>query len=117
MKVGCDTVPDGVYELLIVSFVPENVASRSAPVPVNNGAEAVADFTPVATVTALPLVGKVPALKLPAPQVRVRFSFDTVADSVGNVQDGRVPTESIGVTEVVFTDTETVGADTVPCGI
>lgn len=102
---------------MIVSFVPENVATRSAPVPVKVGAEAVADFTPVATVTAVPFVGNVPALKLPAPQVRVRFSFDTVADNVGSVQDGRVPTESIGVTDVVLTATLTEGADTVPCGV
>lgn len=62
---------------------------------------------PVATVTAVPAVGKDPA-----ENPSVRTSFETDAVKLGNV-----PTPLIGVTLVVFTATETVGAETEPFGV
>ena len=86
-------------------------------VPVKTGAEAVADLMPVATVTSVPALGSVPAEKLPAVQPNVRVSPLTVAVISGSVQLGSVPALPKGLTLAVFTDTVTVGADTVPAGV
>ena len=86
-------------------------------VPVNVGAEALADFISVATVMAVPALGSVPAEKLPAVQPSVSVSPLTVAVICGRVQLGNVPALPNGLTLVVFTDTLTVGADTVPAGV
>lgn len=86
-------------------------------VPVNVGAEALADLIPVATVTAVPALGSVPAENVPAVQPSVNVSPLTVAVISGNVQLGSVPALPNGFTDVVFGVTVTVGADTVPAGV
>lgn len=117
VKVGFETVPEGVNSPVAVPAVPVNVAFNSAPVPVKVGAVAVADFTLVATVTAVPALGKVPGLKLPADQPRVNVSPLTVAVIEGKVQEGKVPALPKGFTEAVFISTDTVGLLTVPFGV
>lgn len=110
-------MPAGVYDAVAVPAVPVKAAFNSTPVPVNVGAEAVAVLTLVATVTAVPALGNVPAEKEPADHPRVNVSPLTVALIEGRVQEGRVPALSKGLTEVVFIDTDRVGADTVPAGV
>ena len=100
-------MPAGVYSEETVPSVPVNSALSSTPVPVNLGAEAVADLIPVATVTAVPAEGNVPA-----ENPRERVSPETEA-----VNEGRVPADPKGLTEVVFGVTVTVGAETVPAGV
>lgn len=100
-------MPAGVYSEETVPAVPLKAALSSAPVPVNLGAEAVADLIPVATVTAVPAEGNVPAEK-----ASERVSPETEA-----VKDGSVPAEPKGFTEAVFGVTVTVGAETVPSGV
>ena len=117
VNAGFETVPEGVNSPVAVPAVPVNTAFNSAPVPVNVGCEAVADFTLVATVTADPALGRVPALKLPADQSSVKVSPLTVALIEGRVQEGRVPALPKGLTEAVFISTETLGLLTVPFGV
>ena len=75
--------------------------------PVNAGADAVADFIPVATVTAVPAVGSVPA----------ENDSDSVSPETDAVNDGNVPAEPNGFTDAVFAVTVNVGAATVPAGV
>ena len=117
VNVGLLTLPEGVYAAVAVPAVPVNAAFNSAPVPVNVGCQAVADFTPVATVTAVPALGNVPALKLPAVHPNVKVSPLTVALIEGRVQEGRVPALPKGFTEAVFISSDTVGLLTVPFGV
>ena len=114
---GLLTLPAGVYEAVAVPAVPVNAAFNSVPVPVNVGCEAVADLTDVATVTAVPALGNVPAENEPADQPSVNVSPLTVALIEGNVQEGSVPALPKGFTEAVFIDTDTEGAETEPAGV
>ena len=116
-NVGLLTVPAGVYDAVAVPAVPVNVAFNSAPVPVNVGAEAVAVLILVATVTAVPALGNVPAETEPADHPRVNVSPLTVALIEGRVQEGKVPALPKGFTEAVFISTDTVGLLTVPLGV
>jgi hypothetical protein len=100
LNVGTEIVPLGVPETETDLLVPVKLPSSLTAVP-EKLPVAVAESTPVATVTAVPFVGRLPAEKLPADQPRVKFSFATVAVHAGNVQEGNVPTPDIGVTEVV----------------
>ena len=97
--------------------MPVKAAFNSAPLPVNAGAVAVADVTLVATVTAVPALGSVPAENEPADQPRVKVSPLTVALMEGRVQEGNVPALPKGLTEAVFIVTDTEGADTEPSGV
>ena len=110
-------MPDGVYSPVAVPASPANMAFNAVPVPVNVGCVAVADLIPVATVTAVPALGNVPAENEPADQLKINVSSLTLADQEGRVQDGNVPALPKGFTEVVFTDTDTVGLETVPFGV
>ena len=106
-----------MYEAVAVPAVPVNAAFNSVPVPVNVGCEAVADFTLVATVTAVPALGNVPAENEPADQPSVNVSPLTVALIEGRVQEGKVPALPKGLTEAVFISTDIVGLLTVPFGV
>ena len=88
-----------------------------AAVPENFGADAVALLIPVATVTVVPPLGKVPASKLPADHPKVSVSPDTVAVIFGKVHFGSVPALPNGVTDAVFAVTVTFGAVTEPAGV
>lgn len=85
--------------------------------PVNVGCVDEADLTLVATVTAVPALGNVPAENEPSVQSRVSVSPYTVALIDGILQDGRVPALPNGLIEVVFIDTEIVGVETEPAGV
>ena len=82
MKVGCETVPDGVPETDTLPAVPVKVGCVKA-------------FTLVATVVFAPFVGSAPA-----ENAMVKISFSTVA-----VNEGSVPTAVIEFTVVVFSVT------------
>ena len=106
LNVGLETVPSGAPLTL-----------RVASVPVNVGVDERAALAPVMTVVLLPFVGRVPALKDPAVQLSVSVSFVTLVESVGNVQDGSVPTAVIEFTVVVCGVTVILGFETVPAGV
>jgi hypothetical protein len=109
--------------------------STSPAAPVNVGASAVADFTPVAivwevnvgNVTVVGVPG-VFVVKLPAVQPIFRVSFSTVVVKVGRSHDAGVPLVpavtlppplALDATyfDAVLRDTFTLGADTVPSGV
>ena len=120
VKVGFDTVPEGVPLTETFPSVPVNDAvyelgtamfpvTSLTPVPVKAGALAVYAPSPVFTVVFDPFVGSVPAL-----QPNVRTSFATVA-----VKLGRVPTAVMEFTVVVEPAVARliVGAATEPLGV
>ena len=85
--------------------------------PLNVGVDAEALLIPVATVTAVPPLGKVPALNQPPDQPKVSVSPDTVAVILGNVHVGSVPALPNGVIDAVLGVTVTDGAETEPAGV
>ena len=106
VKVGFPTVPCGVYSAEAVPSVPVKV-----------GADAVALFTPVATVTEAPALGSVPAENEPSDQTSTRVSSLTDAVRAGSVQVGSVPALPNGLMPVVFIVTLISGAETFPSGV
>ena len=98
VKVGLETVPDGVPDTVTVPDVPANVPAMYLVVTLSDGFVEVYEASPVFTVVLPPFVGSVPWEK-----PRVKVSLATVA-----VNTGSVPTSVIELTVVVEPGVDTL---------